>query len=323
MKLLVTGGAGFIGSHLIDNLLAEGHEITNLDNFSPFYDRSIKEGNIRKHLTYDNYRLVEATVSESETYESLRGEGYDMIIHLAAKAGVRPSIINPKGYQRTNTIGTQNIMAFAQEEGIKNVVFASSSSVYGVNPNIPWQENNHDLQPISIYAASKLGGEQIGSVYAHLYGIRFTALRFFTVYGPRQRPDLAIHKFTRAIMNGEPITMYGDGTTARDYTFVDDIIQGIRGAMAYDKSRFEIFNLGNNQTVKLAELIAGIEKATGKKAIINRAPEQPGDVPITSANIDKSKELLNYQPQTNLDDGLASFVDWYVNERQTTLTSAK
>lgn len=311
MNILVTGGAGFIGSHLIDRLLAEGHKVTNIDSFSSFYDRSIKENNIRSHKESPNYQLVEGDIREAAPWEFLAEHHFDKIIHLAAKAGVRPSILDPKAYQRTNVLGTQNLMHFAQEKGINHVVYASSSSVYGISPDVPWQEDSTVLQPISIYAATKIAGEQIGRVYAHLYGIRFVALRFFTVFGPRQRPDLAIHKFTKAILEGQPITMYGDGSTERDYTYIDDIVSGIQGAMSYSGSQFEVFNLGNNRTVSLRDLIAGIEKATGKTANIVQHPEQPGDVPRTCADTEKSSKLLGYQPKTDLDTGLRNFVDWY------------
>ncbi len=311
MNILVTGGAGFIGSHLIDRLLAEGHSVTNLDSFSNFYDRSIKENNIRGHQKYDTYRLIEGDIREAAPWEQLEHENFDQIVHLAAKAGVRPSILDPKAYQRTNVLGTQNLMHYAQEKGIKHIVYASSSSVYGISPEVPWKEDDTVLRPISIYAATKITGEQIGRVYAHLYGIRFVALRFFTVFGPRQRPDLAIHKFTRAILNGDPITMYGDGSTERDYTYIDDIVSGIQGAMNYTGSTFEVFNLGNNRTVALRDLIAAIERATGKPANIVQHPEQPGDVPRTCADVEKSGRLLHYRPQTDLDTGLQKFVAWY------------
>jgi UDP-glucuronate 4-epimerase len=234
----------------------------------------------------------------------------DVIVHMAAKAGVRPSILDPLAYQQTNVIGMQQLLEFAKVKEVKQFVFASSSSVYGINDHYPWKEDEQ-LMPISPYAMTKLAGEMLGHVYSKLYGIRFIALRFFTVYGPAQRPDLAIHKFTKAILKGEPVTMYGDGGTSRDYTFVDDVVQGVMAAMHYDKSRFEIINLGNNYTVSLRELIASIEEVTGKKATIEQLPEQPGDVSKTFADITKAKQLLGYNPQTNLKDGLKKFYDWF------------
>ncbi len=234
----------------------------------------------------------------------------DVIVHLAAKAGVRPSIENPVLYQDVNVRGTQNMLEFARNRGIKQFVFASSSSVYGVNENVPWREDEK-LQPISPYASTKLSGEMLGHVYSHLYGIRFLALRFFTVYGPAQRPDLAIHKFFKSISNSEPIPVFGDGTTSRDYTFVEDTVQGIIAAINYEGSMFEIVNLGNHRTVTLAGLIEAIENACGKEAVINRMPEQPGDVPRTYADIAKARELFNYEPHTALEQGLEEFKVWY------------
>jgi UDP-glucuronate 4-epimerase len=231
------------------------------------------------------------------------------LFHLAAKAGVRPSIANPVSYQQANIIGLQNLLDFTKEKKIKQFVFASSSSVYGVNDHFPWKEDEA-LMPISPYASTKLSGEMLGHVYHKLFGIRFLALRFFTVYGPGQRPDLAIHKFTKAMIQGKPITVYGDGSTSRDYTFVDDTVQGIMGAISYDRSDFEIVNLGNNYTVSLKQLISAIEITTDKKAVIEQHPDQPGDVPKTFADISKAKKLFGYHPNTKLEDGLKKFYDW-------------
>ncbi|MFK7920326.1 MAG: GDP-mannose 4,6-dehydratase, partial [Bacteroidia bacterium] len=234
----------------------------------------------------------------------------DAIIHLAAQAGVRPSIKAPVVCQEINVNGTQNMLEFARSRGIKQFVFASSSSVYGINPRVPWAESDHVLQPISPYASSKVCGELMGHVYTHLYGIRFLALRFFTVYGPRQRPDLAIHKFAKKMIAGEEIPVYGDGSTRRDYTFVADTVKGIVAALDYEDSMYEIINLGNHKTVSLAEMIETLEKVLGVKANINRQPEQPGDVPQTYADISKAKELLGYQPQTSFEEGIKSFYNW-------------
>ena len=319
MHILVTGGAGFIGSNLINTLFRDnpGIKITCIDNFDPFYSADIKQLNIRNFKSNPDFHFLYvdlATVSSKELCE-LICDPVDVIVHIAAKAGVRPSIQNPLAYQQTNVIGTQHLLDFAKEKEIKQFVFASSSSVYGINDHYPWKEDEQ-LVPISPYAMTKLAGEMLGHVYSKLYNIRFIALRFFTVYGPSQRPDLAIHKFTKAILKGEPVTMYGDGSTSRDYTFVDDIVQGIMAAMIYDKTGFEIINLGNNYTVSLQELIAAIEEATGKKAVIEHLPEQPGDVPKTFADISKAKQLLGYNPQTKLKDGLKKFYDWFLQNEE-------
>lgn len=247
----MTGGAGFIGSHLVDRLLAEGWRVTVVDNFDPFYDPAIKRKNIESHLAHPNYRLVEVDIRDLEGLRARLSGDYDVIVHLAAKAGVRSSIQDPVGYQEVNVGGTQNLLELAREWGVKQVVFASSSSVYGVNPNVPWREDDHVLLPISPYASTKVTGELLGHVYSHLYGIRFIALRFFTVYGPRQRPDLSIHKFARRMLRREPIPIYGDGSARRDYTYVDDVIEGVRRAMDYTATPYEVINLGNNETVSV------------------------------------------------------------------------
>jgi UDP-glucuronate 4-epimerase len=313
---LITGGAGFIGSNLIRNLLKSepGLKITCIDNFDPFYAKSIKEFNISGFKDNPSFRLIENDLGKTSGAEfaELIPEKTDVIVHLAAKAGVRPSIENPLSYQQTNVIGLQNMLDFAKLKGIKQFVFASSSSVYGINDHYPWKEEEK-LMPISPYASTKLSGEMLGHVYHKLFGIRFIALRFFTVYGPGQRPDLAIHKFTKNIVAGKPIPVFGDGSTSRDYTYVDDTVQGITGAIHYNKTDFEIINLGNHYTISLKELIAGIEKVTGKKAIIDQQPDQPGDVPKTFADIEKAKRLLGYDPKTQIGEGLKKFYDWFVS----------
>ena len=312
---LITGGAGFIGSNLIKKLLSENDDlrITCIDNFDPFYPRKVKEFNLADVKVHPEFNLVECDLGKT-TGENLHRRlppDIDVIIHLAAKAGVRPSIDNPLAYQESNVLGLQNLLEFAHIRGIRQFVFASSSSVYGVNDHYPWHEEEK-LMPISPYAMTKLSGEMLGHVYHKLFGIRFIALRFFTVYGPGQRPDLAIHKFTRHILQGKAIMMFGDGSTSRDYTFVDDTVQGIISAVDYDDTGFEIINLGNHYTVSLKELIAEIEAITGKKAIIEMHPEQPGDVPRTYADISKAKRLLGYDPKTQIGDGLRKFHDWFI-----------
>jgi len=316
LNIVVTGGAGFIGSHLIDRLLSEGHRVTNIDNFDPFYDEAIKRQNIKGHLESDNYILHEVDIRDKAALNKAIPNDTDVIVHLAAKAGVRPSIQDPISYQEVNVAGTQNMLEVAREKEIKQFVFASSSSVYGKNPNVPWREDDAVLQPISPYASTKVSGELLGHVYSHLYDIRFLALRFFTVYGPRQRPDLAIHKFLKLMTEGNEITLYGDGSTRRDYTFIDDIVDGIMGAINYRDSLYEVINLGNNETVELLELVEAIEKASGITAKKTFGPEQPGDVKQTWADVSNAGNLLNYHADYSIDKGLKAFVEWYyeVNE---------
>lgn len=319
MHILVTGGAGFIGSNLIRTLFQNnpGIKITCIDNFDPFYSANLKQFNIRDFKTNPNFHFLnnDIAITTAGELSELIPETVDTIVHIAAKAGVRPSIQNPLAYQQTNVIGLQHILEFARQKNIKQFVFASSSSVYGINDHFPWKEDEQ-LLPISPYAMTKLSGEMLGHVYSKLFGIRFIALRFFTVYGPSQRPDLAIHKFTKAILAGDPITTYGDGSTSRDYTFVDDTVQGIIAAMQYDKSDFEIINLGNNYSITLNELIASLEEVMGKKANIEQYPEQPGDVRKTFADITKAKQLLAYNPQTKLKEGLEKFYKWFLENEE-------
>jgi UDP-glucuronate 4-epimerase len=307
--ILVTGGAGFIGSNLINTLLLTGkYKITCIDNFDDFYPVAQKEWNIKDFHQNPNFALIHGDIRNPQDLN--KAENVDTIIHLAAKAGVRPSIQNPGLYLDVNINGTRVLLDYARENGIKQFLFASSSSVYGVNENVPWIEED-PLLPISPYASSKVAGEMLGHVYSHLYGIRFIALRFFTVYGPGQRPDLAIHKFFKAISDGLPIPVYGDGTTSRDYTFVDDTVKGIVAALDYSRTDFEIINLGNHRTITLGSLIEAIEDACGKKAIIDRHNEQPGDVSQTYAEISKAQEYLGYDPSTSLEEGLDVFYDWF------------
>lgn len=309
---LVTGGAGFIGSRLIEALFRrQSCRVTCIDNFDPFYSIDIKKQNIRSFIDNPAFRLLSNDLGKTTAAElaELIPEKVDTIVHLAAKAGVRPSINNPLAYQQSNVIGLQNMLDFAKEKKIKQFVFASSSSVYGINDHFPWKEDEQ-LMPISPYAMTKLAGEMLGHVYSHLFGIRFLALRFFTAYGPGQRPDLAIHKFTKAILEGHPITMYGDGNSSRDYTYVDDIVDAVISAMNYTATDFEIINIGNNYSIELRDLIKKLEKVIGKKAIIEQLPPQAGDVPVTMADIAKAKKLLGYNPSTTLDDGLKIFIEW-------------
>lgn len=311
MTIVVTGGAGFIGSHLVDRLLEEGNEVIAVDNFDPFYDRSIKEDNIADHREHESYRLVEEDIRNIDELCKKIIEDIDVIVHLAAKGGVRASVENPVAFQEVNVMGTQNLLELARERGVTQFIFGSSSSVYGTNKNVPWSEDDKVLKPVSPYASTKVSGELMGHVYSELYDMRFLALRFFTVYGPRQRPDLAIHKFLRLMSNGDPITLYGDGSSRRDYTYIDDIIDGIMAAIDYNDSMFEIINLGNNSTFALLELIEVMEKASGLEANKTFGAKRPGDVPQTWADIDKAKRLLDYSPGVDLEKGLNNFVEWY------------
>jgi UDP-glucuronate 4-epimerase len=310
MHYLITGGAGFIGSTLTERMLREGHQVTIIDDFNTYYDPEIKQqniANVRADIT-----LVKGDIRDAILVERTFAKGkFDQVIHIAARAGVRPSIQDPKLYFTTNIDGTFNLLDACRYHEVPRFSFASSSSVYGINKKVPFAEADPIERTISPYAATKLAGEQICSNYAHLFGIHCQCLRFFTVYGPRQRPDLAISKFTKRILAGEPIQQYGDGSTARDYTYIEDIINGIVAASKYDQKSFDIFNLGGSATTTLSELIALIENATGKKAIIEQIEEQPGDVPQTYADISKAKKLLGYAPQTPIAEGIKSYVEWF------------
>ncbi len=312
-RILITGGAGFIGSHLVDRLLATGVEqITVVDDFNDFYDPEIKRANIRHHLEDERYELAQIDIRDRAALEhALANKQFDCLVHLAARAGVRPSLSQPQLYNETNVTGTLNLLELARERGIKQFVFGSSSSVYGINAKVPFSEDDPIRQPISPYAATKGAGELLCHTYSHLYGVRCVCLRFFTVYGPRQRPDLAIHKFARLISNGKPIPVFGDGTTRRDYTYIDDIIDGVTAAISYDQSDYEVFNLGESRTVELRELIALLEKELDAHAVIDRQPPQPGDVPQTFADITKARKLLGYHPVTQIEEGIHKFVGWF------------
>jgi UDP-glucuronate 4-epimerase len=314
MKILVTGGAGFIGSHVAARFLRDGHEVSLVDDFNDYYDPRIKRANVA--ALGGAARLFEGDIRDRDFVEGVISEGaFDAIIHLAARAGVRPSVKNPQLYIDTNITGTHNLLAAGHRSGIGRFLFASSSSVYGLAKTVPFTEDLPLPQTLSPYAATKLAGEQLCGNYAHLYGMRVVCLRFFTVYGPGQRPDLAIHKFTDSIHRGQSIPQYGDGSTRRDYTYIDDILQGVAGALRYEGPAFDIFNLGENQTTTLSELIIEIEKALGKKAIIERHPEQQGDMPLTAADITKARQFLGYNPQTKIREGIPKFVEWYLSTR--------
>ena len=315
-SVLVTGGAGFIGSHLVERLLGEGGwRVHVVDDFNDFYDPALKRRNVAPHAGREDFRLYEADIRDRAAMERIFGEArFDCVVHLAARAGVRPSLSEPVLYAETNITGTLNLLELTRARGVRQFVFGSSSSVYGENEKVPFAEDDPVNRPISPYAATKAAGELLCHTYSHLWGLRTVALRFFTVYGARQRPDLAIHKFARLISEGKAVPVFGDGTTRRDYTFVDDIVAGVRAAMDYEASAFEIFNLGESRTVELRELIGLLEKELGRDAIIDRQPLQPGDVPQTFADITKARRLLGYDPQTPIEEGIRRFVEWFRQE---------
>jgi UDP-glucuronate 4-epimerase len=316
-NILITGGAGFIGSHLVDRLLSTGEwHVCVVDDFNEFYDPAIKRANVDRHQKNDNYRLFEADIRDNEALKRIFAENaFDCIVHLAARAGVRPSLLQPLLYVETNINGTMNLLEQAREQGIKQFVFGSSSSVYGANAKVPFSEDDPIFHPISPYAATKAAGELLCHTYTHLYGIRCICLRFFTVYGPRQRPDLAIHKFARLMSEGQRIPVFGDGNTRRDYTFIDDIISGVHAAIDYTGSDYEVINLGEARTVELRELISLLEKELGAKARIDSQPLQPGDVPQTFADVAKARRLLGYNPQTQIEEGIHRFVEWFTENK--------
>lgn len=312
-KILVTGGAGFIGSHLLDRLMAEGDSlVTVVDNFNDFYDPALKRANIEGHLGRRELAVAEADIADWRAMNELFERGrFDLVVHLAARAGVRPSLEAPLDYEETNVQGTYVLLEAARHHRVPHFVFGSSSSVYGINSKVPFSEDDPIASPISPYAATKVAGEAACHAYSHLYEMRIVCLRFFTVYGARQRPDLAIHKFARMIGEGRPIPFFGDGRTRRDYTYIDDIISGVVAAMNYGGSQFELINLGESETVELGRLVELLEAALDKKAIIDRQPSQPGDVPVTYADISKAQRLLGYDPQTRIEDGIEKFVRWF------------
>lgn len=312
MNFLVTGGAGFIGSHVCERLLGAGHAVWAYDDLNNFYDPQIKRRNLRNIQSLAKpFEFVHGDLVDRVALEDLIASvKFDQVIHLAARAGVRPSLAEPALYQRVNVEGTVNVLEAARLHGVKKLTLASSSSVYGVNAKVPFSESDPIFSAISPYAASKLACEALGHVYHHIYGLDVAMLRFFTVYGPRQRPDLAIHKFAQLISDGKPIPVFGDGRTARDYTYITDIVDGVI-ACTQKTFGFEIFNLGESQTVTLSQLIALLEEALGQPAILDRQPIQPGDVPITFADISKARERLGYQPRVKIADGIPLFVDWF------------
>lgn len=319
---VVTGGAGFIGSHLTRYLLDRKDQVTALDNFNDFYDPSIKRRNVAEFVELPDYALVEGDIRDAELVDRLFADGqFDRVVHLAARAGVRPSLREPILYEDVNCIGTLRLLEAARAHGPKTFIFGSSSSVYGINTKTPFSESDEVNQPISPYATTKRSGELLCYNYHHLYGLEISCLRFFTVYGPAQRPEMAIHKFTDLLARGEAIPLFGDGTSRRDYTYIDDIVDGIVAAMDLS-SDFEILNLGGAETTSLQELVTWIAEDLGVDLLIDRRPLQPGDVPITYADVSKAQRLLGYSPKVSIRDGVRRFVTWYRDHTTTHPRSA-
>ena len=316
MKILVTGGAGFIGSQLVERRLAAGDRVTVIDDFNDYYDPRLKRANVAGFAGNPRFRLVEGDIRDRELVSSLFGEGgFDAVVHLAARAGVRPSLKDPVLYEEVNCVATIHLLDAAARSGKPRFVFASSSSVYGVNSKLPFSEEDPIARPVSPYATTKRSGELLAFNYHHLHGLDVTCLRFFTVYGPRQRPEMAIAKFTEALEHDREIPFYGDGSSRRDYTHIDDILDGVEAAVARCRG-FEIVNLGGAHPITLADLIALLEKATGKRARLKRLPDQPGDVPVTYADVEKAGRLLDYAPRVPIEEGLARYVEWYRAQRR-------
>ncbi len=315
-RILLTGGAGFIGSHLSESLLRQGAELAIVDNLDEFYAVAWKRANLEGIRRSGDYKFFEQDICEAQGVKKLFAQFRpQVVIHLAARAGVRPSIEQPCLYDQVNVAGTLNLLEACRESGVRKFIFGSSSSVYGVTSKAPFSEDHVEGRPISPYAASKLAAELYCYTYSHLFKLPIVSLRFFTVYGPRQRPDLAIYKFVSAMEKGEPIPVFGDGSTGRDYTYVDDIVSGILASLNYEPpaagTGYDVFNLGNSHPVKLSELLDVLEKVTGRRALRHEKPMQPGDVPLTWADISKAKRLLGYQPRVSLEEGVNAFVAWY------------
>lgn len=309
--VFITGAAGFIGSHVALALLRRGDRVFGLDNFDPFYDRSIKESNLAPLKGFPGFRFTEGDIRDPEVLERWgSGESPGALIHLAARAGVRPSVADPAGYADVNVMGTLRVLSWARDRSVPRVLFASSSSVYGGNTKVPFSEDDFVDHPVSPYAATKKAGELLCHTWCHLYGMSIVSLRFFTVYGPGQRPEMAIHKFTRRMMEGEEIEIFGDGTSRRDYTYIDDIVSGVLGALAAP-SGYRVYNLGESATISLSDLVALLERATGVRAKCKRLPPQPGDVPVTFADVSRARAEIGYDPKTPVEAGVRKFVQWY------------
>lgn len=321
--VFITGVAGFIGSHLARNLLARGDRVFGLDNFDPLYDRAIKEKNLEGLRGFPEFRFLAGDIRDPAALATW-GDGVrpDVLVHLAAKAGVRPSVKDPAGYADVNVVGTVRVLELARERGAPRVLFASSSSVYGENAKIPFSEDDPVARPVSPYAATKQAGELVAHAYCHLHKMNVAALRFFTVYGPAQRPEMAIHKFTRLLFEGREIGIFGDGTSRRDYTWIDDIIGGVLGAMD-GPGGFRVYNLGGSRTTSLDDLVSLLERASGLRARRRTLPPEAGDVPVTFADISRARGEIGYDPKTPIEEGIQRFVDWYRTERVQIATGGK
>ncbi len=316
----ITGVAGFIGSHVAEALLRRGIRVHGFDNFDPFYGRSIKESNLSILNGYDGFRFTEGDIREPETLERWgAGESPGVLIHLAAKAGVRPSVADPAGYVDVNVAGTAGVLSWARRRSVPRVLFASSSSVYGGNTKIPFSEDDFVDRPTSPYAATKKAGELLCHAWCHLYGMNIVCLRFFTVYGPRQRPEMAIHKFTRLILEGKEVGIYGEGDSLRDYTYIDDIVDGVLGALSAPPG-YRVYNLGESATISLSDLVTLLERATGMRAKRRHLPPQPGDVPATFADISRARAEIGYDPKTPVEAGIRNFVQWYRDTASSQIT---
>jgi len=316
MKVLLTGVAGFIGSHVSERLLLDGHRVVGLDSFDPFYPRSVKEKNLERSLDDPGFTLIEADIRDREALRATPAD-VDAVVHLAALAGVRPSILQPVDYMDVNVVGTGVLLDLARDLGVRKFVFASSSSVYGERESGPFKEDDPVDHPISPYAATKKAGELIAHAYHHLFGLDVLCLRFFTVYGPRQRPDLAIHKFARLMESRRAIPVYGDGSTRRDYTYVDDAVSGVVGALAHLEERrgvYQVINIGESRTVSLSEMIDVLATEMGVEPILDHQPTQPGDVPLTSADVSRARRLIGYDPRFPFEEGVRRFVEWFRSE---------
>lgn len=311
LTVFVTGAAGFIGSHVCEAFLSRGDRVLGLDNFDPFYDRKIKEQNLSALRSRPSFSFSECDIRDAAAL-SHWGEGVrpDVLVHLAAKAGVRPSLADPAGYADVNVLGTVRLLEWARERSVPKILFASSSSVYGGNTKVPFSEDDFVDRPVSPYAATKKAGELLCHTYCHLHGMNVVALRFFTVYGPRQRPEMAIRKFTRSILEGKPVDLYGDGSSRRDYTYIDDVVSGVLGAVDAPPG-YRVYNLGESATLSLSELVGLLEKACGKSAVRRHRPTQPGDVPVTYADISRARAEIGYDPRTPVAEGVTRFVEWY------------
>jgi UDP-glucuronate 4-epimerase len=316
VRLLITGGAGFIGSHVADRRLARGDRVVALDDFNDFYDPGLKRRNVAAHAGDRNYRLVEGDIRDGSLLARLfEEESFDAVLHLAARAGVRPSIAQPVLYEEVNVVGTLRLLEAAVARRVPRFLFASSSSVYGVNSRLPFSEEDPIERPISPYAATKRAGELHAFAFHHIHGLNIACLRFFTVYGPRQRPEMAIARFIACLEEERPIPFFGDGGSRRDYTYVDDVVDGIEAALSTQIS-FDIINLGGSHPVTLAGLVEAIEAATGRKAVLDRRPDQPGDVPVTYAAVDKAQRVLGFRARVPLEEGLRRSVAWYRKQRE-------